>query len=87
MPREAAQFSDLILLQDAVVTSLTLAQQYQAYLDKSTPYTTYRWVGTAALLLIFLIRIVIAQGWYIGTYSQLQPCHLSSQMFKGANPS
>ena len=42
-------------------------QRYQAYLDKSTPYTTYRWISTGALLLIFLLRIVIAQGWYIGT--------------------
>ncbi|MCJ1373696.1 retention in endoplasmic reticulum protein 1 [Loxospora ochrophaea] len=45
-----------------------ISRLYQAYLDKSTPYTTYRWVGTAALLLIFLLRIVFSQGWYIGIY-------------------
>ncbi|KAA6412737.1 MAG: RER1 protein [Lasallia pustulata] len=44
-------------------------RQYQAYLDKSTPYTTYRWIGTGVLLLAFLVRIVIAQGWYIVCYS------------------
>ena len=45
---------------------LTGAQYYQALLDKSTPYTTYRWVGTGALLLLFFLRIVLAEGWYIG---------------------
>lgn len=42
-------------------------QQYQSYLDASTPYTTYRWVGTGVLLFFFFLRIVFAQGWYIGT--------------------
>lgn len=43
---------------------------FQSYLDKSTPYTPYRWVGTATLLLLFFLRIFIAQGWYIGTHLQ-----------------
>ncbi|MCJ1339106.1 hypothetical protein MMC09_004395 [Bachmanniomyces sp. S44760] len=42
---------------------------YQTYLDKSTPYTTYRWLGTGAVFLLFLLRIVFAQGWYIVCYS------------------
>jgi hypothetical protein len=41
-------------------------QIYQAYLDKSTPFTTYRWVGTCVLFLFFALRIFFAQGWYIG---------------------
>ena len=41
-------------------------QQYQAWLDKSTPYTTYRWIGSGVLLLLFFLRIVLAEGWYIG---------------------
>ena len=45
---------------------LTLEQMYQAYLDKSTPFITYRWVGTGVLFLLFAMRIVFAQGWYIG---------------------
>ncbi|MCJ1298634.1 hypothetical protein MMC08_001424 [Hypocenomyce scalaris] len=44
-------------------------RRYQAYLDKSTPYVTYRWISTGVLLLVFLLRIVIAQGWYIVCYS------------------
>ncbi|KAJ9193133.1 hypothetical protein DTO166G4_7644 [Paecilomyces variotii] len=46
-----------------------LHRQYQAYLDASTPYTTYRWVGTGVLLFIFFLRIVFAQGWYIVAYT------------------
>jgi hypothetical protein len=46
-----------------------LTRQYQSYLDASTPYTTYRWVGTGVLLFFFFLRIVFAQGWYIGTSS------------------
>ncbi|KAI4096775.1 MAG: hypothetical protein LQ348_000529 [Seirophora lacunosa] len=46
-----------------------LGRIYQSYLDKSTPYTAYRWIGTAVLLLLFFLRIVVAQGWYIVCYS------------------
>jgi len=46
-----------------------LQRQYQAYLDKSTPYVPYRWMGTLALLTFFFIRIFVAQGWYIVAYS------------------
>jgi hypothetical protein len=42
---------------------------YQTYLDKSTPYTPYRWGGTATLFLLFGLRIFFAQGWYIVAYS------------------
>ena len=42
---------------------------YQSYLDKSTPYNTYRWVGTGVLFLLFGLRIFVAQGWYIVAYS------------------
>ncbi|KAK7530348.1 rer1 protein-like protein [Phyllosticta citribraziliensis] len=44
-------------------------QIYQAYLDKSTPFIVQRWVGTAVLFLVFGLRIIFAQGWYIVAYS------------------
>ncbi|KAJ9629150.1 retention in endoplasmic reticulum protein 1 [Knufia peltigerae] len=54
---------------DAItVQSNKLLRQYQTYLDKSTPYVTYRWSGTGALLVLFFLRIIIAQGWYIVAY-------------------
>ncbi|KAL8774548.1 MAG: hypothetical protein Q9209_000921 [Squamulea sp. 1 TL-2023] len=46
-----------------------LGRLYQSYLDKSTPYTTYRWISTIVLLALFFVRIVVAQGWYIVCYS------------------
>ncbi|KGO41492.1 Retrieval of early ER protein Rer1 [Penicillium expansum] len=46
-----------------------LTRHYQAYLDASTPYTTYRWVGSGVLLLLFFLRIFLAQGWYIVAYT------------------
>ncbi|KAF2761149.1 retrieval of early ER protein Rer1 [Pseudovirgaria hyperparasitica] len=44
-------------------------QIYQAYLDKSTPYVPYRWVGTGTVFVLFGLRIIFAQGWYIVAYS------------------
>jgi hypothetical protein len=41
-------------------------QQYQALLDRSTPYVLYRWIGTGVGLMIFFLRVFMAQGWYIG---------------------
>jgi hypothetical protein len=42
-------------------------QMFQSYLDKSTPFTPYRWGSTALLFIAFGLRIFFAQGWYIGT--------------------
>ncbi|KAH8926049.1 retrieval of early ER protein Rer1 [Atractiella rhizophila] len=41
----------------------------QAYLDRITPYTLYRWTGTWVLLLLFMTRVLLAQGWYIVCYA------------------
>ncbi|TBU31141.1 retrieval of early ER protein Rer1 [Dichomitus squalens] len=44
-------------------------RQYQQWLDKVTPFVLYRWLGTAGLLALFILRIVYAQGWYIVCYA------------------
>ncbi|KAI8989286.1 retrieval of early ER protein Rer1 [Pilobolus umbonatus] len=44
-------------------------QRFQQILDQTTPYTTYRWASTTFLLLLFLLRVVFAEGWYIITYA------------------
>jgi hypothetical protein len=54
-------------------TDRLMQQLYQTYLDKSTPYITYRWIGTAVVFLSFAARIVYAQGWYIGMRPSLEP--------------
>ncbi|BAE65021.1 golgi family protein [Aspergillus flavus] len=46
-----------------------LARKYQTLLDASTPFTAYRWIGTVVLLIIFFLRIILAQGWYIVAYT------------------
>lgn len=42
--------------------------RYQLLLDLSTPYPKARWAFSLALLLIFMIRIVVSQGWYVICY-------------------
>ncbi|KAI5890253.1 retrieval of early ER protein Rer1 [Schizophyllum commune] len=46
-----------------------LQRKYQSMLDKWTPYTLHRWLTTAGLLAVFMLRIVFAQGWYIVCYA------------------
>ncbi|KAI9729693.1 MAG: hypothetical protein M1834_006643 [Cirrosporium novae-zelandiae] len=46
-----------------------IGRQYQAYLDKCTPYTLYRWLATGAFLVLFFLRVIIAQGWYVVAYA------------------
>lgn len=41
---------------------------YQAYLDRSVPFTTQRWIGFGVLFTLFFIRILLTQGWYIICY-------------------
>lgn len=57
-------------------TTNTFIQTYQTYLDKSTPFTAYRWAGTGVLFLLFALRIIFAQGWYIGQQSREQGLHM-----------
>ncbi|OGM44650.1 protein RER1 [Aspergillus bombycis] len=45
------------------------SKKYQTLLDASTPFTAYRWIGTVVLLIIFFLRIILAQGWYIVAYT------------------
>lgn len=37
-------------------------RQYQILLDKITPFVLNRWLSTAGLFVVFLLRIVVAQG-------------------------
>lgn len=55
----------------AAVTAQTsrLQRHYQALLDQSTPHVMYRWIGTGVFLLLFFLRILLAQGWYIVAYA------------------
>lgn len=42
--------------------------RYQLLLDTVTPYRTGRWIFSIAMLMLFMLRIVLCQGWYIICY-------------------
>jgi hypothetical protein len=42
---------------------------HQHYLDRTTPYAIRRWVAWVVLVLVYLIRVYLLQGWYIVTYA------------------
>lgn len=46
-----------------------LQRQYQQTLDRWTPHVLQRWLGTLGLLILFMLRIVLSQGWYIVCYA------------------
>jgi len=39
-----------------------IKRQYQQTLDRWTPHILQRWLATAGLLAVFVLRILIAQG-------------------------
>ncbi|RKO96266.1 retrieval of early ER protein Rer1 [Caulochytrium protostelioides] len=43
--------------------------QYEHLLDQLRPFTLYRWGGTLVMMLLFVLRILWVQGWYIVTYA------------------
>ncbi|KZV89973.1 retrieval of early ER protein Rer1 [Exidia glandulosa HHB12029] len=46
-----------------------LKRRYQQLLDRSAPHTVNRWLATAGLIAVFILRIVFAQGWYIDAHA------------------
>lgn len=45
-----------------------VSNRYQLLLDASTPHWMARWAFSLSILLVFMIRILVAQGWYIICY-------------------
>jgi hypothetical protein len=39
-----------------------IKRQYQQVLDRWTPHILHRWLATAGLLAMFMLRILLAQG-------------------------
>ncbi|XP_073004377.1 protein RER1A-like isoform X1 [Typha latifolia] len=46
-----------------------LTQRYQHLLDKATPHVLRRWLGFAAVAIIYAIRVWFAEGFYIVSYA------------------
>ncbi|XP_020594306.1 protein RER1A-like, partial [Phalaenopsis equestris] len=45
-----------------------VSQRYQYYLDKATPFVLRRWLSFGVVALIYLIRVVVLEGFYIVSY-------------------
>ncbi|KAB5591016.1 Protein rer1 [Ceratobasidium theobromae] len=56
-------------LQPLEAQYLKYQRQYQQLIDRATPHMLYRWLSTGGLVVLFLLRIVLAQGWYIVCYA------------------
>ncbi|GFP85889.1 protein rer1b [Phtheirospermum japonicum] len=53
----------------AAAASLNQASRlFQHYLDKSTPHSTYRWIGTFLLVSLYALRVYHVHGFYIVSY-------------------
>ncbi|CAH4029604.1 protein RER1 [Pieris brassicae] len=46
-----------------------ISQIYQGLLDKWTPHSKSRWAVALLLILLFVLRVFLKQGWYIVTYA------------------
>lgn len=44
------------------------SRKFQYYLDRSTPHTVERWLGTLAVAAIYVLRVYHVQGFYIVSY-------------------
>lgn len=64
----SSELKDTTLAGRASAYATMYGRIYQSYLDKTVPHTGARWGGFAALLVLFMLRIVYAQGWYIICY-------------------
>ncbi|KDP31644.1 hypothetical protein JCGZ_14960 [Jatropha curcas] len=44
------------------------SRAFQYYLDRSTPHTLRRWLGTLALAMIYVLRVYYIRGFYVVSY-------------------
>jgi hypothetical protein len=49
-------------VQNVTAQYARIQRYYQQTLDRWTPHVLYRWLSTAGLLGVFLLRIIFAQG-------------------------
>jgi len=54
--------SDTTPVQTLTNHYVKVQRQYQQILDRWTPFVLKRWLATAGLLALFMLRIVLAQG-------------------------
>lgn len=47
----------------------SLSRQHQLFMDKITPHLAARWIFSGVVLLLFMARIIIGEGWYVICYA------------------
>lgn len=55
--------------QQVVAKALFYQRRAQTLIDSTVPYTLQRWGATGGLLFLFMLRVVLAHGWYIVCYA------------------
>uniref|UniRef100_A0A2C9U1F8 Protein RER1 n=1 Tax=Manihot esculenta TaxID=3983 RepID=A0A2C9U1F8_MANES len=45
------------------------SRAFQYYLDRSTPHSVQRWLGTLAATAIYMLRVYYVQGFYVVSYA------------------
>lgn len=48
---------------------IRISQDYQRLLDYFTPHLAVRWISTVALGILYMMRVIYVQGFYIVTYA------------------
>ena len=49
--------------------AFVVSQSYQHLLDKSTPFLLYRWIIFCIIAIIYTIRVLFVQGFYVVSYA------------------
>jgi len=47
----------------------TLSRHHQLFMDRITPHLVARWAFSASILMLFMLRVVIGEGWYVICYA------------------
>ncbi|KAJ6916340.1 hypothetical protein NC652_018900 [Populus alba x Populus x berolinensis] len=72
-PSGTLSVDDLSSLSSTPATTISrwsffVSQRFQHFLDKTVPYILYRWIACLIVVLIYVIRVYLVQGFYIITY-------------------
>lgn len=46
----------------------SFSRQYQIFMDKITPHLAARWIFSACVLVLFMMRVIFGAGWYVICY-------------------
>lgn len=66
-PFDVRRDDDLVTRGSQIWTSIS--RQHQIFMDKLIPHLTARWSFSAFILLLFLMRVIIGEGWYVICYA------------------